>query len=87
MLRVLAGSPELSQTLRYKKKMMMWTLPGASSSPLEAEVGYCMMTFVIRNGLNALSLGVPTYMNYVTSLTKNWVLPKQMEVQVSLSAS
>ena len=90
---MLAGSPELSQTLRYKKKMMMWTLPQASTSSfaaspasesrLESEVGYCMMTFVIRNGLSALGLGLPTYMNYVASLTKNWALPKQMEVQVS----
>ena len=95
VLRVLAGSPELSQTLRYKKKMMMWTLPPAStpspaappsseSQRLESEVGYCMMTFVIRNGLSALSLGLPTYMNYVASLTKNWALPKQMEVQVGV---
>ena len=88
VLRVLAGAPDFSQTLRYKKKMMMWTLPPLSSGlssapgPPEAVVGYCLMTFVIRNGLQALGLGQATYLNYVSSLTKNWALPSQMEAQV-----
>ena len=92
-MRALAGAPELSQTLRYKKKMTMWTLPSpspatgrpvaAAAGPAqEGEVGYCMMTFVIRNGLKALQLGQSTYMNYVGSLAKSWALPQQMEAQV-----
>jgi hypothetical protein len=40
--QALAGGVSAGQAgLRYKKKMMMWG---------EAEVGYCMMTFVIRWG-------------------------------------
>ncbi|KAG1655683.1 hypothetical protein FOA52_003276 [Chlamydomonas sp. UWO 241] len=64
-LRALAGAPELNRTLRYKKKMVLWSLPSStlpSSTPLpstpssvdEGIVGYCMLTFVIRNGLEAL---------------------------------
>ena len=97
LVRALAGAPELSQTLRYKKKMTMWTLPSPSPAAAggpaaaaaagagpaqEGEVGYCMMTFVIRNGLKALQLGQSTYMNYVGSLAKSWALPHQMEAQV-----
>lgn len=33
-----------------------------------------MMTFVIRNGLKALELGLQTYLSYVNNLAKNWGL-------------
>jgi hypothetical protein len=43
--QALAGGVSSGQAgLRYKKKMMLWG---------EAEVGYCMMTFVIRCGILA----------------------------------
>jgi hypothetical protein len=33
-----------------------------------------MMTFVIRNGLRALALGLGTYLGYVDSLARSWGL-------------
>ncbi len=59
-MRALAGEPEVSTTLRYKKKMMLWTFPSPSAPPgapaaqHPGVVGYSLMTFVIRNGLQAL---------------------------------
>lgn len=59
-MRALAGEPEVSTTLRYKKKMMLWTFPsppapnGAPAAQHPGVVGYSLMTFVIRNGLQAL---------------------------------
>ncbi len=49
-------------------------------------VGYCMMTFVIRNGLPALSLGLTTYLGYVASLTRGWGLTRRQAGQVDAFA-
>eukprot|EP00798_Chlamydomonas_sp_ICE-L_P020786 gene20786-27612_t len=74
-IQALSGVPDTgSTTLRYKKKMSMWS---RAEGDEDAVMGYCMMTFVIRNGLQALGFGVPTYMNYVDSLVRSWGLPLQ----------
>jgi hypothetical protein len=78
--RALLGGSSLGGALRYKKKMLMWRMPAAAGSQEspgrdeEPGVGYCMMTFVIRNGLAALKLGLQTYMGYVDNLARNWGL-------------
>jgi hypothetical protein len=73
--RMLLGPPDLGSTLRYKKKMLLWKVApaaaqnvkgsGALAAPDAEEeamgVGYCMMTFIIRNGLGSLRLGLQTY--------------------------
>lgn len=52
---------EQRAVLRYKKKMNLYS----------AEVvGYCMMTFVIRNGLPSLRMGRPHYMQYLNNLAR-----------------
>lgn len=93
-MRALAGAADVAASLRYKKKMMMWSLPapapsraaqappaagadadmgvagGAGGAAARGVMGYCMMTFVIRNGLKALSLGEGTYLGYVENLAR-----------------
>ncbi|KAG2437038.1 hypothetical protein HYH02_011301 [Chlamydomonas schloesseri] len=85
-MRALAGGPEAAATLRYKKKMLMWTWPSAATAPAAATaataaataatadgggvVGYSLMTFVLRNGLPALRQGAATYAAYVENLTR-----------------
>ena len=46
VMQALAGQVEGSTVLRYKKKMVMWG---------PAVMGYCMMTMMLRNGLQALA--------------------------------
>jgi len=96
LLRALSGAPEPKLTLRYKKKMMLWTMPPPPAPQQQQQppardadlgvIGYCMMTFVIRNGLKALSLGRSTYHNYVTNLARTWGLPQDKQAQVHLFA-
>lgn len=89
LVRALAGAPEVHHTLRYKKKMTMWSFGSAAPTeplPADAVMGYCMMTFVIRNGIKALSLSSETYFSYVSSLVRNWGLPKKDAAHVQLFA-
>jgi hypothetical protein len=61
--QVLSGGVDVgSNVLRYKKKMLLWS---------DKEVGYCMMTFVIRNGLGALKVSEGSYMEYVAHLVRD----------------
>eukprot|EP00955_Chlamydomonas_euryale_P016126 172241-Chlamydomonas_euryale.AAC.1 len=72
--------------------MMLWTMPPPPAPQQQQQppardadlgvIGYCMMTFVIRNGLKALSLGRSTYHNYVTNLARTWGLPQDKQAQV-----
>lgn len=104
--RALVGAPDLGGVLRYKKKMMLWSVPAkptgaapAASAPAadapmadaaaptaaaasEGGMGYCMMTFVIRNGLKALGLGLQTYLGYVSNLSRSWRLAPKQAAQV-----
>lgn len=76
-MQVLSGSPDTTRhTLRYKRKMVLWGV--------DQEVGYCMMTFVIRNGLKALKLGEGVYLGYVSSLARQWGLTHQQQSQVGV---
>jgi hypothetical protein len=71
---VLGGRPTpVDKMLRYKKKMVLWG---------KDHVGYCCMTFVIRNGLTALGNGDGTYLKYVDSLISNWQLTARDKEQV-----
>jgi hypothetical protein len=60
---------------------------GAGDGDGGGVVGYCMMTFVIRNGLKALALGLPTYLAYVDSLARSWRLTRHQAAQVRLPAA
>ncbi len=40
-------------------------------------VGYCMMTFIIRNGMQSLSQGPQQYLGYVNHLARGWGLPER----------
>jgi hypothetical protein len=72
--QVLGGRPTpVDKMLRYKKKMVLWG---------KDHVGYCCMTFVIRNGLTALGNGDGTYLKYVDSLISNWQLTARDKEQV-----
>lgn len=65
-------SPEhcAPRPLRYKKKMLMWGPDG---------VGYCMMTFAIRNSLPALRTSEQAYLASLTSLARHtWALPEPL---------
>jgi hypothetical protein len=59
------------QGLRYKKKMNLLSMATEGRS---GHVAYCMMTFVIRNGLRALRLDAVLYMQYVRGLVQRWGL-------------
>jgi hypothetical protein len=59
--------------LRYKKKMIGFRLPGLNGSP-PGHVGYCMMTFVIRNKLPELMKDRNAYVNQVRNLARTWKL-------------
>ncbi len=73
--QALAGCPApIDKMLRYKKKMILW-------GPMH--VGYCMMTFIIRNGLGALKQGLPAYLQHVSSLTNSWGLEAGEEAKVN----
>ena len=64
-----------SNVLRYKKKVLLWS---------DEEVGYCMMTFVIRNGLGTLGVSEGSYMSYVTHLVKeSWKMEGHLVEKVS----
>lgn len=69
------GGPQQA-ALRYKKKMLMWS---------DAEVGYCMMTFVIRNHLTALKRGEVSYLTALTGMARHsWGLPEALVEKVRL---
>lgn len=53
---------------RYKKKMSMYS---------QTHVGYCMMTFVIRNQLPALQMGPQKYMENIRALARRWSMSAQ----------
>jgi hypothetical protein len=65
------GALMLTQGLRYKKKM---SLVAMAASGRRGHVGYCMMTFVLRNGLRALQIDTRLYMEYVQRLVQRWAL-------------
>ncbi|EFJ47228.1 hypothetical protein VOLCADRAFT_105196 [Volvox carteri f. nagariensis] len=90
-MRALSGRPETATTtLRYKKKMIMWTFPpddgdgdGDAAAANGGVVGYSLMTFVIRNGLPALRQGASNYAAYVDNLVRrSWGLPASQVAQV-----
>lgn len=75
-MQMLAGPGHQQTSLRYKKKILMWSDTG---------VGYCMMTFVIRNGLTALRLGDLSYLSALGAMAKHsWGLPQALVEKVSL---
>lgn len=76
-MQALSGPGGPQQTvLRYKKKMLMWS---------DAEVGYCMMTFVIRNNLTALKLGEVSYLSALAGMARHsWGLPEALVEKVRL---
>ncbi|GMH43609.1 hypothetical protein BSKO_11531 [Bryopsis sp. KO-2023] len=75
VMQALAGNLSTATTLRYKKKMMLWGPQG---------VGYCLMTFGIRNGLGPLRSGEKSYIAYVEQLARTWGLgPRHREKLLS----
>ncbi len=63
LLPLQAGAMELRAVIRYKKKFIMYT---------DRNVGYCMMTFVIRNGLGILRRNTQAYITYAQNMAKRW---------------
>jgi hypothetical protein len=53
---------------------MMLLRPGPVAGKPPGHVAYCMLTFVIRNGLSALLKGDATYAQYVSRLVAAWSL-------------
>ena len=71
ILQAVYGPLQASARLRYKKKMTALRKGDPSGHP-PGHVGYCMLTFVIRNGLSELRNGRQAYAAYVRRLTKAW---------------
>jgi len=58
----------------------------AEAQAAEGGVGYCMLTFIIRNGLQALKLGLPTYLAYCASQAEKLGLGEKQRGQVDMFA-
>lgn len=50
-----------------------------------AHVSYCMMTFIIRNGIKSLKQGPMQYEGYVDALVRRWGLPEEQRRRVQVS--
>lgn len=48
-------------------------------------VSYCMMTFIIRNGIKSLKQGASEYEGYVDALVRRWGLPEEQRRRVQAS--
>lgn len=70
------GSLRSYQGLRYKKKMHLLSVGRADRV---GHVAYCMMTFVVRNGLRALRASEALYLQYVQGLVQRWALDSQQQ--------
>ena len=69
------GPLQASARLRYKKKMSLFRFADSNSNGDKSEgghVGYCMLTFVLRNGIGELKKSRAAYSTYVTKLAKAW---------------
>lgn len=49
-----------------------------------AHVAYCMMTFIIRNGIKQLKQSESVYKEYVAALVRRWGLPSEQSRRVKV---
>lgn len=87
-MQELTGPLLRSRGLRYKKKMWSFrtasepvpaalAAPGGRGSGGQGHVAYCMMTFIIRNGIKQLKESEAVYEGYVDALVRRWGLPAE----------